>query len=127
MALGLSKQLEAQGPVNWSIDDLRTKYRDEGVRMEAWEACQDALRDAEILEREQGMVVPVVVVDPHPVFRGVVKQIEEENSLSQRRYAQPLCTRSDDDGGRAHLTPALCLGTHTQQSAATQRHEGLLF
>ena len=85
MALGLTKELEVQGPTNWASDDLRTKYRDEQTRDEAWEACQEALRDAEILEREQGVVVPVVIVDKHPVHRGVHQQIDEENSMSQRR------------------------------------------
>lgn len=85
LAAEVGAALEAQGPTSWSSDDIRDKFRDEDNRNRAWAETQAAMEEAAILEREEGIIVPVVAVDKHPVWKGVELQIKEENSASLRR------------------------------------------
>ena len=60
-------KLEVQGPVSWASEDLRVKYRCEDRRLEAYEAYQMALEEAKVLEREDGVIMAVASVEPHPI------------------------------------------------------------
>ena len=59
-------------------DDIRQKYRDEETRQRAWEACQAAVEEARILEEQQGVIVPVVLVDRHPMLALLLALCERE-------------------------------------------------
>ena len=60
--------------------DIRQKYRDEDTRQRAWEACQAAIEEARILEEQQGVLVPVVMVDRHPMLAMHMAMCERECS-----------------------------------------------
>jgi hypothetical protein len=61
-----------------SSEDVRQKYRDEVTRQRAWEACQAAVEEARILEEQQGVIVPVVLVDRHPMLALLFMLCERE-------------------------------------------------
>jgi hypothetical protein len=61
-----------------SSQDIQQKYRDEESRKRAWEACQAALEEARIMEEQQGVLVPVVMVDRHPLLAMLLAFCERE-------------------------------------------------
>lgn len=74
-----AKFIEAQGPIDWSSNSLRVKYRGEAERESAWsESLANARKSMQVFGNQR-LVVPVVVVERHPVFLLYHKRLEEEN------------------------------------------------
>jgi hypothetical protein len=97
-----------QGPVSMSSEDVRQKYRDEEIRQRAWETCQVAIEEARILEEQQGVIVPVVLVDRHPMVALLLSLAERETTAVAKQVPMPapLCSARPLPP-RSH-TPYLC-------------------
>ena len=77
---------EPQGPIDWSSQALRVKYRGASQREAAWQAWKHASAySMQCLEEETGLVLPVAVVDRHPIFALFFKCIHEDNIRSLAR------------------------------------------
>jgi hypothetical protein len=85
IGLILDREHELQGPTGWASDDLRRKYRDELEREAAYKAGQEAVEEAERLEREQNIIRAVVTIPAHPLFAQFVNLCVSENERSKRR------------------------------------------
>lgn len=81
----LTQANELQGPTNWASVDLRGKYRDEKQRTQAWMASLERLAEAERLQREQQIYIPVVTIGEHPVHIDYKEWIVEENIDAAKR------------------------------------------
>ena len=79
------QMLEKQGPTSWNSVDIRQKYRDEEVRLLAHAASMRAAEEAAELEREEGVIVPVVVVPPHSMHALFNELVQRENRASSKR------------------------------------------
>jgi len=98
-AIELARSLEADSGsrhVDWTVASLRRQFRDEDARQQAYEASRAAAEEAARLEEEEGVVVPVVRVEPHPLHRGVAAAIADENrtvrALARERAARRVYT-----------------------------------
>mmetsp|Transcript_21478 Transcript_21478/g.31157 ORF Transcript_21478/g.31157 Transcript_21478/m.31157 type:complete len:1761 (-) Transcript_21478:200-5482(-) len=77
---------EAQGPIDWSSRGLREKYRNEDARELAWSTYMDAISYADNTAFEEDkQLIPVAVVERHPVMRMFFDRLTEENLLSRQR------------------------------------------
>ena len=74
-----------QGPTSWDSDDLRRKYRDELERVAAHERSLAAKEEAEIMEREHGVVIPYVEISQHPVHTVASEILLMDNERSRKR------------------------------------------
>lgn len=82
VALEVAQSLEKQGAQNWSSNDIRDKYRDEEVREIAYARCVAGAEEAERLAREEGIIVPVVMVERHPIHKAFYEALQAYNSLA---------------------------------------------
>ena len=85
LGLILDKEDELQGPTGWAADDLRRKYRDEIEREQAYQSGQEAVLEAERLEREENIIRAVVTIPPHPLKSQFSNMCTMENERSRRR------------------------------------------
>ena len=85
LGLILDKEDELQGPTGWNADDLRRKYRDEIEREQAYQSGQEAVLEAERLEREENIIRAVVTIPPHPLKSQFSNMCTMENERSRRR------------------------------------------
>ena len=85
LGLILDREDEVQGPTGWSADDLKRKYRDEIEREQAYQAGQEAVLEAERLEREENVIRAVVTIPPHPLKSQFGNFCTMENERSRRR------------------------------------------
>ena len=74
-----AKYLEAQGPIDWTSQSLKRKYRGEVEREAVWEESQRNIQKSERLFTELGVLVPTVIIDRHPVFRLFHSLLSKEN------------------------------------------------
>mmetsp|Transcript_18449 Transcript_18449/g.24369 ORF Transcript_18449/g.24369 Transcript_18449/m.24369 type:complete len:1759 (+) Transcript_18449:168-5444(+) len=87
--LGLDKfqalHAEEQGPISWSLDDLRIKYRGEVEREQAYAAYRAQKAVADQVWRDEGMVVAVAEVERHPIYAKLWAWLELENVRAANR------------------------------------------
>ncbi|GBG31159.1 Ankyrin repeat domain-containing protein 1 [Hondaea fermentalgiana] len=81
----LTQANELQGPTNWASVDLRAKYRDEKQRTEAWTASIERAIEAERLQREQQIFIPVVTIGEHPIHIDFKEWIAQENIAAAKQ------------------------------------------
>ena len=80
------KMLEAQGPIDWSSTGLKYKYRNEDNRESAWSAYMEAKSFAENTAYDTNKeVIPLAVVERHPLVTMFFKRLTWENVLSRER------------------------------------------
>lgn len=85
-AMELARTLDGaggSGRIDWTIRSLYQRFRDEVARQRAYEAGRAAAEEAQRLEEEEGVVVPVVQAQQHPLFRGVADVIAAENRAAR--------------------------------------------
>lgn len=80
-----ASRMEVQGPISWSSEDLRVKYRCEERRMETYNAYLMALEEAKVLEREDGMIVSVAEQQPHPIYELYDHLLNHETTQASHR------------------------------------------
>lgn len=73
---------EAQGPVDWSVNGLKSKYRGEMEREAMWRSWQTANEYANNAVKDQEMIIPIAVVERHPLYVQYYGHIKGENSQS---------------------------------------------
>jgi hypothetical protein len=81
---------DAQGPIDWSSEGLRAKYRGEEQREHAWQVFQDAQAYSTTSFDESGFVLPMVEMDRHPVYVLYYKLLERMNEGSRMRTRNRL-------------------------------------
>lgn len=81
---------EKQGPIDWSCYGLKSKYRGEAEREDAWRFWQRQYASSVQLLKDSNLVVPVVTVERHPFYSLFHKRLEEENRLSSSRTKSRL-------------------------------------
>lgn len=81
-------QNENQGPIDWLSEGLRSKYRSESEREATWAAYVHAAAFSETTAySEDHDVVPVALIERHPLVAMYESMIHNENHLSQQRTA----------------------------------------
>lgn len=81
---------EAQGPIDWSSEGLRMKYRDEMNRELAWQTYQQVQSITATTTDLSQAVLPVAKVDRHPMIDLFYSRLQIENTLSHTRTAARL-------------------------------------
>jgi hypothetical protein len=81
---------DTQGPIDWSSEGLRAKYRGEEQREHAWQVFQDAKAYSATSFDESGFVLPMVEMDRHPVYVLYYKLLERINEHSRIRTRNRL-------------------------------------
>jgi hypothetical protein len=76
---------EAQGPISFSHDGIRSKHRGEVEREEAWKANQRMLQLSKIAV---GDMIPTPVIDRHPIVTMLLECAALENSRAKQRSAE---------------------------------------
>ena len=79
---------ELQGPTNWSISDLKRKYRSEDNRNRAWLSFLERKKEAVRKETEQGIVIPLVTVTQHPLHGTYHEIMHHLNDFAKQRARQ---------------------------------------
>ncbi|KAA0166186.1 hypothetical protein FNF28_03233 [Cafeteria roenbergensis] len=77
---------------DWSSAALHARFRDESVRFEAWVQSRAAAEEAARVEEDTGVVMPVAVSDPHPVWSWSQSLVARENA-SARKLARARALR----------------------------------
>ncbi|GMH51543.1 hypothetical protein TL16_g01034 [Triparma laevis f. inornata] len=78
-------QLESAGPVSWSSEDIRVKWRDEVQREQGWKMSRAAKIAAEEMQETQNYVVPLVEMHRHPIHALFWSYLKVENELASKR------------------------------------------
>lgn len=76
---------EAQGPISFSHDGIRSKHRGEVEREEAWKANQRMLQ---LSKFAVGDMIPTPVIDRHPIVKMLLECAALENSRAKQRSAE---------------------------------------
>ena len=77
---------EPQGPIDWSSQGLREKYRNEDARELAWSTYMDAVSYADNTAFEDDkQLIPIAVVERHPLMQMFFDRITLENITSRQR------------------------------------------
>jgi hypothetical protein len=76
---------EKQGPVDWSVTGLKSKYRGEMEREALWRSWQTANAHASTALADQEMVIPIASVERHPLYVQYYTHIKGENTNSSVR------------------------------------------
>lgn len=87
---GHSMPTDAQGPIDWSTEGLRAKYRGEEQREEAWQAWQDASAFASTAVDDEALILPVTKMERHPIYVLYNQRLEYENAMSRYRTKNRL-------------------------------------
>jgi len=82
--LNNGRRTEAQGPIDWSYNGLKIKYRGENEREAAWTAWQSANAFSETA-LAGGLVLSMGKMERHPLFVQFYSHIRAENSQSLSR------------------------------------------
>jgi len=69
---------------DWSSAALHGRFRDESVRFEAWVQSREAAEEAAMLEEESGVVIPVAVAEPHPLWSWTQSLVARENATARK-------------------------------------------
>jgi hypothetical protein len=75
---------EKQGPTDWSTHGLKSKYRGEREREDAWKLWRSAFSYAQQSIQDH-QIVPVVKVERHPLLFRYHTQLGAENAASAGR------------------------------------------
>ena len=78
-------QLESMGPVSWSSDDIRMKWRDETEREKAWKMSRAAKIAAEEMQEKHNYIVPHVELHRHPIHTHYWSYLKLENEMASKR------------------------------------------
>lgn len=87
-ALSMPKTVssEPQGPIDWSSNGLREKYRNEDGRELAWSTYMDAVSYADNTAFEEDkQLIPIAVVERHPLMLMFFNRVTLENLTSRQR------------------------------------------
>jgi hypothetical protein len=76
---------ERQGPIDWSIRGLKSKYRGEKEREDAWDLWLSASKYAEKSLTEHDFIIPTVKIERHPFYISYYKHLLDENTQSGSR------------------------------------------
>ena len=76
-----SKKVESQGPIDWSHQGLKSKYRGQTEREDAWKKWKESISLSQKLIEDAHQILPVVKVERHPVVRMYYQQLDEENFI----------------------------------------------
>ena len=76
-------ELETMGPVSWSSDDIRVKWRDETEREKAWKMSRAAKIATEEMQEKDGYVVPHVELNRHPIHAIFWAYLKMENEMAR--------------------------------------------
>ena len=77
---GMVKDIEATGPINWSVRDLKNKYRDELLREDVYQASL-AARDIASEMAKHGKVICAAKLMKHPLLTSCQRHIQAANLL----------------------------------------------
>jgi len=126
---------EVQGPVDWSIRGLRSKYRGENEREELWENWMAANKFSTNAFVDDKLVLPVAIVERHPMVKLFYERLGSENGVSlTRTKARLLMKRFVLDVHEVWLMnlqhlrehqPAMVLAEVDQPETADQRGFGV--
>eukprot|EP01038_Epipyxis_sp_PR26KG_P007229 gene7229-9860_t len=81
---------EKQGPIDWSVNGLKSKYRGEEEREEAWRKSIELEKQAELMLQSKGIVLPVSKVNRHPFYVMYYKHLYNENFVALSRTKSRL-------------------------------------
>lgn len=81
---------EKQGPIDWSHQGIKSKYRGAEERENAWNIWKQAMSLSKTLLEDDHKILPVVRVERHPIFAEYYKLLAEENSSSNQRTRSRL-------------------------------------
>jgi hypothetical protein len=81
---------DTQGPVDWSSEGLRAKYRGEEQREQAWQAFQDSNAYVTQAVDDEKLVLPVLKMERHPMYVLYFDRLEAENMNSKLRTKNRL-------------------------------------
>lgn len=87
---GHTMPTDSQGPIDWSSEGLRAKYRGEQQREEAWQAWQDAASFTVDAVEQEGLILPVTKMERHPMYVLYYERLEYENAMSRYRTKNRL-------------------------------------
>lgn len=115
------RKTEAQGPVDWSCNGLKIKYRGENEREAAWTAWQSANAFASEAIDSKSIIMPMIKMDRHPLFVQFFRHIRAENSQSvSRTRSRLLMKRFVFDVHEVWLTNLQHLREHQPARLLTQ-------
>lgn len=80
---------EGQGPIDWTHIGIKTKYRGEVERENAW---NEWLKNQTIAKKllQDMTILPVVKIERHPLYQWFFNRIREENSAADSRTKSRL-------------------------------------
>jgi hypothetical protein len=81
---------EKQGPIDWSTNGLKIKYRGETEREDIWKLWISAQQYASKSLNELDFIIPTVKVERHPLFVSYYKHLNNENLDSSTRTKNRL-------------------------------------
>jgi hypothetical protein len=81
---------EKQGPIDWSHFGIKLKYRGEREREQLWVEWKKNAALAMTMINSEGMVVPIVKVQRHPIIELYYDRLSIENNSSNERTKSRL-------------------------------------
>ena len=84
------RKAETQGPVDWSINGLKCKYRGEMERESAWRSWASANEHSEKALDEHEVVIPIAKIERHPLYVQFYGHTKSENTASLVRTKNRL-------------------------------------
>eukprot|EP00606_Chrysophyceae_sp_TOSAG23-5_P001341 GSChrysophyteH2.ASY1.ANO1.566.1 assembled CDS len=80
-----TRKNEQQGPIDWSTNGLKLKYRGEAEREAAYRSWETANAYSQDALEDQAIVIPIAKIDRHPLFVQFYDHIKGENNGSTLR------------------------------------------
>ena len=81
---------ESQGPIDWTLNSLRLKYRGESERERCWRQSQISAEKSQLLFETSSQVCPSVAVDRHPVVLKHAQLLKQANEDARSSIASRL-------------------------------------
>eukprot|EP00605_Chrysophyceae_sp_TOSAG23-4_P002432 GSChrysophyteH1.ASY1.ANO1.2691.1 assembled CDS len=85
-----TRKAEQQGPIDWSTNGLKCKYRGEMEREAAWRSWETANAYSKDALDSQDIVIPIAKLERHPLFVQFYDHIKAENNGSCLRTRSRL-------------------------------------
>lgn len=83
-------KVESQGPIDWSHQGIKSKYRGEHEREHTWHTWMQSVNLSKTLLEDVHKVLPVVRVERHPIYAKYHQLLEDENATSNTRTRSRL-------------------------------------
>jgi len=122
------RKSEKQGPIDWSTNGLKMKYRGEAEREGAFRSWETANAYAQQAIEEQEIVIPIAKITRHPLFTQFYEHIKgEQNGARLRTRARLLMKRFVFDVHEVWLTNLQHLREHQPARLMRQNDAGPTF